>query len=139
MLKAKRIGAHDLPAPARQTISAAGYDLQATADHMIKPLERKLIPTGFAWAIPAGHVGIVKSRSSMAMRGVHAQAGVIDADYRGEVMVLLENTGADAAVIKAGQRVAQMVVIQHGTDAVELVEDLPGTDRGADGFGSTGV
>jgi dUTP pyrophosphatase len=103
-----------------------------------------LVPTGLAFALPPGSVGIIKSRSSLAAKhDVEAGAGVIDADYRGEVSVLLRNFGDQPLAIAAGQRIAQLVVFPLAplldTPAEETLEQLGETQRGAGGFGSTGM
>lgn len=135
----KKIGNHDLPIPERQTKGAAGYDLQASDDYILNANERKLISTGYAWHIDDGLVGIIKDRSSMAYKyGLSTMAGVIDSDYRGEVKVLLHNTLNVYQTIKKGDRIAQMVVVPHYSDKLQLIDDLDDTSRGSGGFGSTG-
>ena len=134
-----------LPLPAYQSEQAAGLDLLAAvpadAPVSIKPGERALIPTGIAIAVPAGTEGQVRPRSGLASRhgiGILNAPGTIDADYRGEVCVLLVNLGAEPFQIVRGERIAQLVVapVLHA----RLVEaaSLPETRRGAGGFGSTG-
>lgn len=124
--------------PAQATEGAAGYDLFADESKRIH--DRAIISTGIAVKIPAGYVGIVKSRSSMAVKGVDAQAGVIDADYTGELKVVLSNAKwpNEVARIVEGDKIAQLLVVPclHGA-AVE-VEGFEETDRGSGGFGSTG-
>ncbi len=126
--------------PQYATAGAAGLDLYACLD---QPLELPagailLIPTGIAVAIPAGYVGLVRDRSGLAISGVHTLAGVIDSDYRGEIKIALHNAAAVARSLHPGDRVAQMLIMP--SPQVELVEvaDLPPTERGAGGFGSTG-
>lgn len=128
----------DLPIPARQTTGAAGYDLQSDKDFTINPMQRVLVPTGYAWEIPMGKVGIIKDRSSMAYKyGISTLAGVIDSDYRGEVKILLINLGSLAYKVSKGDRIAQMVVVDHYSEELELVEQLDDFDRKG-GFGITG-
>ena len=129
--------------PAYMTDGAAGLDLAAALDAplTIPPGGRLLVPTGLAMAIPAGWEGQVRPRSGLAARhGVTClnAPGTIDADYRGEVKVLLVNHGSEPFVVKSGERVAQLVVapVAHA-DLVE-VDELAGTTRGDGGFGSTG-
>ncbi|HRL11013.1 MAG TPA: dUTP diphosphatase [Aggregatilineales bacterium] len=119
----------------------AGYDLYAVETLQIVPGGRGLIPTGVHVEIPEGYVGLVKDRSSMALKGLHTMAGVVDAGYRGEIKIVLLNTTGEPVTIDAGQKVAQMIVVPVYTQALETVESLEAlsaTERGAGGFGSTG-
>ncbi len=119
----------------------AGYDLYAMTRAEIAPGQVVRIPTGVHLEIPQGYVGLVKDRSSMGLRGLHMLGGVIDSSYRGEVQILMLNTGALPYVVAAGHKVAQMVVLPVYTRAVipvEALDALSETLRGADGFGSTG-
>ena len=133
---------HDLPAYA--TDLSAGLDLRAnlTEPITLKPLERVLVPTGLFMAIPAGFEAQVRPRSGLAYKKgitVLNSPGTIDADYRGEVGVILVNLSNEEFVIENGERVAQLVVAKHEQISWELCEDLDETDRGAGGFGSTGI
>ena len=129
--------------PARQTPGSAGYDLaSADPDFTLAPLERRLVRTGIALAIPPGFEGQVRPRSGLALKqGVTLPntPGTIDSDYRGEVMIPLINLGTAPVPIPRGTRIAQ-IVFQRVED-VELrpVDTLPMSDRGAGGFGSTGA
>jgi dUTP pyrophosphatase len=135
-MKVKKLS--DLPIPARQTTGAAGYDLQSDKDFTINPMQRVLVPTGYAFEIPIGKVGIIKDRSSMAYKyGISTLAGVIDSDYRDEVKILLINLSGLAYKVSKGDRIAQMVVVDHYSEELELVEQLDDFDRKG-GFGSTG-
>ena len=132
-----------LPLPSYATDGAAGMDLRAdlAAPLTLQPGERALVPTGLAVAIPPGHEAQVRPRSGLALReGVTClnTPGTIDADYRGEVGVILVNLGQKPAVIARGDRIAQLVVAQ--VSRAELVEtgSLPPTGRGGGGFGHTG-
>lgn len=119
----------------------AGYDLYSIDEYTVAPQARVLVETGLHLEIPLGYVGLVKDRSSVASAGLHTMAGVIDASYRGELKILLLNVGQETYSIKAGQKIAQMMVVPVYTDAVEVVdslETLSNTERGQDGFGSTG-
>ena len=140
-MRVKKITGYDLPLPKRETEGSAGYDLRSAhiGTCCLMPGERGLIETGFAWEIPAGMVGMIRPRSGLACReGLHTLAGVIDSDYRGEVKVLLLNTGDKPIEIKTGDRIAQMVVtLFHGNELIE-VDELDDIDRGG-GFGSTGL
>ena len=131
-----------LPLPARATPGAAGYDLMSAEDGRLGPLERRLFRTGFSIAVPEGYECQIRPRSGLALRhGVTLPntPATIDSDYRGELMVALINLGAEAFEVSRGMRIAQMVIARvERADFVEVVE-LPATQRGAGGFGSTGV
>lgn len=119
----------------------AGYDLFAIANYSVEPGQRALVESGLHLEIPAGFVGLVKDRSSVASAGVHTLAGVIDSSYRGELKILLANLGSSPYRIRAGQKIAQLLVVPVYTAAIEYVgslEDLSASERGAGGFGSTG-
>lgn len=119
----------------------AGYDLYSIGDYMLKPMERVLVETGLHLEIPAGHVGLVKDRSSVASAGLHTMAGVIDASYRGELKILIINLSGDDYTISVGQKIAQMVVLPiyaHAVEMVDTLEELTDSERGVGGFGSTG-
>lgn len=134
-----------LPPPAFQTALAAGADLCAalpqSAPLTLAPGARALVPCGFAMALPAGYEAQVRPRSGLAARhGVTVlnSPGTIDADYRGEVKVILVNLGTEDFVITRGERIAQLVVAPVVQPVFEMVEALDATSRGAGGFGSTG-
>ena len=134
----------DLPLPAYATAQSAGLDLMAAilSDIALAPGARQLVPTGLAIALPAGFEAQVRPRSGLALKhGVTVlnSPGTIDADYRGEVQVLLINHGDAPFVIKRGDRIAQMVVAPVTQIAWAMVEKLNETERGAGGYGSTGV
>lgn len=125
--------------PARASAGAAGYDLFAAADACIIPQGRQLVPTNLAIAVPEGYYARVAPRSGLAWRhGVHVGAGVIDADYRGELKVLLFNLGEITFDVRKGDRIAQLVLERIATPPVVKVESLEDTQRGDGGFGSTG-
>ncbi len=131
----------ELPMPARARSDDAGLDLYAARPASIEPGGRALVPTGIAVAIPAGYAGFVLPRSGLALRhGVTLlnTPGLIDPGYRGEVKVLLVNHDRAAAAIARGDRIAQLVI--QRVEPAELVEvdELPPSDRGAGGFGSSG-
>lgn len=122
---------------------AAGADLYACLDEAvtIEPSETKLIPTGIALSIPVGFAGLIYARSGLASKRGLAPAnkvGVVDADYRGEVMVALHNHGKEAQTVEAGERIAQMVIAPFVTASFILSDELDDTVRGEGGFGSTG-
>ena len=132
---------HALPAYA--TPLSAGMDLRANLSDpiVLKPLERKLIPTGLFIALPEGYEAQVRPRSGLALkRGITVlnSPGTIDADYRGEIGVVLVNLSAEEFVVEDGERIAQMVVARHEQITWEPVEELSETLRGAGGFGHTG-
>lgn len=132
------------PLPAYATPGSAGMDLRAdiTEPVTLKPMERKLIPTGLFMEIPMGFEGQVRPRSGMAVnKGITClnTPGTIDSDYRGEVKVLLINLSTEEQVIEAGDRIAQIVFVKIETASVELVQQLNQTERAAGGFGHTGV
>jgi len=133
-----------LPLPEIATSLAAGVDLMAAIDETvtIQPGARKLVPTGLAIALPEGYEAQVRPRSGLAMRNgvtVLNSPGTIDADYRGEIGVLLINLGQEPFTIERGMRIAQMVVAPVSRLEWREMNELPVSERGAGGFGSTGV
>lgn len=129
--------------PAYQTSLAAGVDLSAEIKESVTlaPFERKLIPTGLGIALPAGYEAQIRPRSGLAYRHgltVLNSPGTIDADYRGELKVLLINLGQEAVTLNPRERIAQLVIAPVQQVQWELVESLGTTERGLDGFGSTG-
>jgi len=142
-IKIKRLRKHHLPLPVYQSEHAAGMDLMADieTEFALVPLSRVAVPTGFAVAIPPGFEGQVRPRSGLAFRDgvtVINAPGTIDADYRGEIKVLLVNLGNDTVWIHPGDRVAQLVIAPVIRAAVEEVDTLEDTTRGDGGFGHTG-
>ena len=133
--------ADGLPLPALGTPGAAGYDIASAEDGRLGPLERRLFRTGFAIAVPPGFECQIRPRSGLALRHgitlVNTPA-TIDSDYRGELKIMLVNLGADPFEVTRGMRIAQMVVARVEPVTFRAVEELPGTERGAGGFGSTG-
>ena len=134
----------DLPLPKYETAQAAGMDLRAALAEPITlhPGERRLIPTGFAIALPTGYEAQVRPRSGLALKqGLTClnSPGTVDADYRGEVGVILINHGQEPATISRGDRIAQMVIAPVTQGLWEEVASLDETTRGAGGFGSSGV
>ena len=132
------------PLPQYATPLSAGMDLRANIDAPITlhPLERHLIPTGLFIALPPGYEAQVRPRSGLALKKgitVLNSPGTIDADYRGELMVLLVNLSADDFVVNDGERIAQMVVARHAQVQFVPVAELDDTERGAGGYGHTGV
>lgn len=134
----------DIPTPAYATTHSAGMDLCAAVDSdtVLKSGETALIPTGFAIALPEGYEAQVRPRSGLAAKyqvTVLNSPGTIDADYRGEIKVILTNFGKQDFVIRRGDRIAQMVVAPYTRVEWEVENSLDQTDRGAGGFGHTGV
>lgn len=130
-----------LPMPARAREDDAGLDLYAAETATIEPGGRVLVPTGIALAIPPGYAGFVLPRSGLALRhGVTLlnTPGLIDSGYRGEIKVLLVNHDRAAATIARGDRIAQLVIQRAEPTELIEVEELPASDRGTGGFGSTG-
>lgn len=133
-----------LSLPDYKSEHAAGADLCAAVREQLTllPGARALVPTGFSIALPAGYEAQIRPRSGLAIRfGVTClnAPGTIDADYRGELQVVLANFGAEPFVVRRGDRIAQLVVAPVARAAFELVDELPPTVRGSGGFGSTGV
>lgn len=137
-------GGEGLPLPAYMTAGAAGADVCAAVDApvVLGPGERALIPTGFALAVPAGYEVQVRPRSGLALRNgvtVLNAPGTIDSDYRGPVGVILVNLGREPFTIARGDRIAQLVLAPVARAAFAEGAELPPTERGAGGFGSTGA
>lgn len=137
------INTSDLPLPAYETAFAAGMDIRANleTDVEIMPTQRVLIPTGLFIELPQGFEAQIRPRSGLAFKHgitVLNAPGTIDADYRGEIKVLLINHGDTSFVIKHGERIAQMIIAKHETIQWNSVEQLSETGRGSGGYGSTG-
>ncbi|PDO10589.1 MAG: deoxyuridine 5'-triphosphate nucleotidohydrolase [Candidatus Reconcilbacillus cellulovorans] len=136
-------GHEDLPLPRKMSASASGYDLHAAVEGelVLRPGERALVPTGVAVAMPEGLEAQVRPRSGLAHRyGITClnSPGTIDADYRGEIRVLLIHLGEEPFTIRRGDRIAQLVFQRVPDVEFEPVDELPATERGAGGFGHTG-
>ena len=135
-----------LPLPSYETAEAAGMDMRAAvpedAPLTLNPGARKLVPTGFAMAIPPGFEAQIRPRSGLALKhgiGLVNAPGTVDSDYRGEIKIILINLGHEDFEISRGMRIAQMIIAPVLQVAIEPVESLDDTIRGAGGFGSTGV
>lgn len=144
MVQIKVINKGHQELPAYATVQSAGMDLRANLEEpiVLKPMERKLVSTGLYMALPAGYEAQVRPRSGLALKHgitVLNTPGTIDADYRGEVMVLLINFSQQDFVISDGERIAQMVIARHEQGRFVEVEELDETERGAGGYGHTGV
>jgi dUTP pyrophosphatase len=142
-IAALRVGEVESQLPSYQSAGAAGLDLPAALREpmTIAPGARALVGTGWSFAIPEGFEGQVRPRSGLALRhGVTVlnAPGTIDADYRGEVKVVLINHGTEPFVVQPGDRIAQLVIAPVARAALRVVSFLPATDRGAGGYGSTG-
>ncbi len=136
--------ATDLPRPSYATAASAGFDLAAAiaGDLDLAPGERKAVPTGVALALPEGYEGQIRPRSGLALKHgltVLNSPGTIDADYRGEIQIILANLGGKTVVLERGQRIAQLVVAPVSRVAFDEVAALPESGRGSGGFGSTGA
>ena len=141
-MKIKIINRSKHALPKYQTALSAGMDLYATIEESVtlKPLERKLISTGLLIELPQGFEAQIRPRSGLAIKNgitVLNSPGTIDADYRGEIGVILVNLSAEAFTINNGDRIAQMVIAKHETAVWDEVAELSETNRGAGGFGST--
>ena len=144
MIQIKVVNKGHQPLPAYATPQSAGMDLRANLDGPVtlRPMERRIIPTGLHIALPAGFEAQVRPRSGLALKHgitVLNAPGNIDADYRGELGVLLINLSAEDFVINDGERIAQMVVARHETVAFSVVDELDETERGEGGYGHTGL
>lgn len=128
----------DAVLPTRAHPDDAGLDLYNLEDVMLEPRQGKAIRTGIALALPAGHVGMVADRSSLAKKGLKTAGGIIDAGYRGEIQIVVWNISGEAIAVKRGERIAQLMIIPIATPAPVEVTTLDETARGAKGFGSSG-
>ncbi len=143
-MKIKIINKSENPLPKFQTELSAGMDLSShlTENITLKSLERKLIPTGLFLELPAGFEAQIRPRSGLAIKNgisVLNSPGTIDADYRGEIGVILVNLSADDFTVQNGDRIAQMVIAKYETANFVEVEELTDTERGTGGFGSTTI
>jgi len=132
----------DLPIPGHAHPGDGGVDLHATGPATLQPGERTMMPTGVAIAIPIGFAGLVVPRSGLAARqgvSIVNAPGLVDSGYRGEIKVILINLGSEPIEIVRGDRIAQLVVIAVETQEFVEVDELPSSDRGDGGFGSTGA
>jgi dUTP pyrophosphatase len=135
----RRVGQHSLPLPKYESKGAAGMDLRARERQTIRAGETQRIPCGFAFAIPGGFEGQVRPRSGHSARGLIVPIGTIDSDYRGEVLVVVKNSTEVHVVFDPGDRIAQLVIAPVVQAELEEVGELDSTERGANGFGSTGT
>ena len=143
-MKVKIVKNNPFKLPEYETKGSAGVDLQAYIESpiILKPMERKLVPTGLFIELPEGYEAQVRARSGLAIKhGISLVNGIgtIDSDYRGEIKVILINLGNEDFTINSGDRIAQMVFIIHEQAEFELTEELQDTERGAGGFGHTGI
>lgn len=144
MVEIKVVNRGHQPLPQYATVQSAGMDLRANIDESIvlRPLERRLIPTGLFIALPEGYEAQVRPRSGLALKHgltVLNAPGTIDADYRGEIGVVLINLSDKDFVINDGERIAQLVIARYEQAELQPVEVLDETERGAGGYGHTGV
>ena len=144
MIKIKVVNRGQQPLPAYATPQSAGMDLRANLDEPVTlhPMERRLIPTGLHIALPEGFEAQVRPRSGLALKHgltVLNSPGTIDADYRGEIGVVLINLSQQDFVVNDGERIAQMVIARHEQGDFMVVDELDATERGEGGYGHTGV
>jgi len=144
MVQIKVVNSGHQELPAYATSQSAGMDLRANLDEQVvlKPLERKLIKTGLHIALPEGYEAQIRPRSGLALKHgitVLNSPGTIDADYRGEIMVLLVNLSREDFVINDGERIAQMIISKYEQGTFTIVDELEDTERGTGGYGHTGV
>lgn len=140
-MKIKIVNKSKHPLPSYETLFSAGMDLRANTSLVIEPLERVMVPTGLYISLPEGYEAQVRPRSGLAIKKgitVLNSPGTIDADYRGEICVILINLSKQDFEINDGDRIAQMVISRHEKAKWEEVDILDETERGAGGFGSTG-
>jgi len=142
-MKVKIVNRSRHPLPEYATSLSAGMDIRANIDQpvLLKPLERKLIPTGLFIELPAGYEAQIRPRSGLAIKKgitVLNSPGTIDADYRGEVCIILVNLSSEDFIITDGERICQMVIAAHAQAEWIEVRELTESDRGEGGFGSTG-
>lgn len=123
--------------PFKKHFTDAGYDLKARDSCVICPGDTIPIPSGVCFEIPPGWEGDIRPRSSSSLKGLHI-AGTVDSDYRGEIKIIVNNSGNDAQYIQRGERIAQMVITPCLLAELEIVDELDETERGDQGFGSTG-
>jgi dUTP pyrophosphatase len=143
MIKVNIINKGKQPLPTYATAQSAGMDLRANTEEafVLKPLERRLVPTGLYMALPEGYEAQVRPRSGLALKHgitVLNTPGTIDADYRGEIGVILVNLSNEPFEVQPGERIAQMVIAKHEQADLIEVEELDETERGAGGYGHTG-
>jgi dUTP pyrophosphatase len=127
--------------PERTRPGDAGYDLRCVEPFALEPGERRLVPTGVAIALPAGIAGLVVPRSGLAIEhgiSVVNGPGLVDPNYRGELRVILVNLGSERFEGSAGDRIAQLLLVPFATPPLQLVDELPESERGTNGFGSSG-
>jgi len=142
-VEVKRVGPIEVPLPSYQTRGSAGLDLHAALNEplVLQPRERKLVPTGLAFAIPEGFEGQVRPRSGLGKShgiSIVNTPGTIDSDFRGEIGIVLVNLGLEPFTIEPLARIAQLVIAPVARAELELVSELPATARGSGGYGSTG-
>lgn len=144
MVQIKVVNKGNQPLPKYQTSQSAGMDLRANIDApvLIKPLDRKLIPTGLHISLPEGYEAQIRPRSGLAIKNgitIMNTPGTIDPDYRGDVGVILVNLSHEDFVVQPGERIAQMVINKFEQAEFEVVEELDETERGEGGYGHTGI
>lgn len=137
-IKAKKLYP-DAQLPQMMRQGDAALDLYAQEEHTLKPGERTIVGTGVAMAIPMGYWGNIRDRGGLPLKhGIHTMGGVVDSNYRGEIKVIMINLSDEEYTIKKGDRICQMIVHQHEVIDFEEVDELDNTNRGEDGFASSG-
>ena len=144
MVQIKVVNKGNQPLPKYQTVQSAGMELRANIDApvILKPLDRKLIPTGLHISLPEGYEAQIRPRSGLTIKNgitIINTPGTIDPDYRGDVGVILVNISNEDFVVKPGDRIAQMVINKFEQAKFEVVEELDETERGEGGYGHTGI
>ena len=125
--------------PTRAHAGDAGADLRAAEDTILYPGEVRVIRTGVKLVIPYQYAGLVRGRSGLTKNGIIVLEGTVDCQYRGEIGVMVTSLKAGPALIKRGERIAQLVIVPVALPGFRVVDSLPGSERGASGFGSTGI
>ncbi|MFH1787486.1 MAG: dUTP diphosphatase [archaeon] len=129
----------DAKVPVLGTEYSAGFDIHSVEEKTLQPGERHAFGTGISIEVPDGYVTLFWDRSGMGFKGIHRFAGVIDSDYRGELKIILFNSTKEPFTIEKGDRIVQAIIQEYFTPDFELSEDLEDSQRGAGGFGSTGM
>lgn len=137
MLKVKKLSP-EANIPTRGSKGSAGYDLYSNEDYSFSPRERKLISTGISISVQPDCYGRIAPRSGLSVQGFDVGAGVVDSDFTGHIKVLLINNSKNTQSIKKGDRIAQLILEKIYTPEIETVDELCSTERGENGFGSTG-
>lgn len=125
--------------PVRKSAGACGYDIFSYQTITLLPGKTSSVSTGIRLEIPEGYYGRIESRSGLACKSIHVIGGIIDSDYRGEIKIILHNSSSSEFLVTEGDRIAQLIIQKYETFHLEVTESLSKTDRGEEGFGSTGI